>query len=260
MTGNFTNDGTFNVASMAELDVTNSSGQTFTQNSGILAANGNFLSDGGLLLVNGGTLSGTVVANGSSLEMASTITVATSVYAWGNVTLVSNASAHSTVWVEGAGGTGTATLTFASGAVNAGTILLQPAASSGYRSNLSAPIGVTFVNAGTIQVNPSVNPSQWTGAIDNQGTINIAASEEVQYGDSSTTLVNSGQINLAAKARLIDAGLLEDDGQGSLNGPATSTIDIQGDLDGNTQYPALFSLSPAVVFDGSGSALSPQHL
>ena len=84
--------------------------------------------------------------------MSASITAKTSVYAWGSATLVGNASAEATVDVQGNGTIGGATLTLTSGATNAGTILLQSATGSGYRSNLSVPSGVNFDNTGTIQV------------------------------------------------------------------------------------------------------------
>jgi uncharacterized repeat protein (TIGR01451 family) len=199
ISGNFDNQGQVDVANAALLDVTSSTGQTtFTQEvSGALnvAPAATFRCSGGLFLVKGGAVSGNVQADGCSLQLASTITSPTTIHVPdGDTTLVSNDAATATVAVEGGSLGGqyafsAANLTIAAGAKNAGTILLQPFNTNytgGPGSTVTMAPGFTLVNSGTIQANPGMGlVSAWTGGLDNQGTISVAAGATLDFTNTT---------------------------------------------------------------------------
>ncbi len=83
---------------------------------------------------------------------------------------------NTTLWVQGNGVVGNATLTVASGLTNEGTILLE-SQNGGYSDTLALGSG-TFTNAsgGTIQVSAGAGgPRTLSGQIANAGTINFDA-------------------------------------------------------------------------------------
>ena len=246
LTGNFTNQGTFNVGAGATLLVPNPAGESFTQAGGTLSvtSSGTFATTGGLFLVQGGTVSGPVEANGGSLQLASSITAPTTITVFrASTTLVSNDAPKGTVLVQGAellSGTAPANLTLASGAANMGTITLQPTGvtpSGGPASNLIVATGTTFVNAGTIQVNAGVGiTSTLTGNFTNQGTFNVGADATLlvtnpagqtftQAGgtlsaNSSGTFANNGGLFLVQGGR--SAAQVEASKGGSSDSPTPS--------------------------------------
>ncbi len=213
LTGSFTNAGTVTVSGSATL-VVGTAGLTFTQQSGTLSASGVFDCDAGTLLVKGGTVSGSVRAHGCALDLASTITTPTTVYAVGqNTTLVSNDSPSATVWVQG-NGNGEADLTLDAGAANLGTILLQSTSGSYQASNLVVASGSTFTNAGTVTVNASTENSNLTGSFTNAGTVTVSGSATLVVGtagltftqDVGGTLSASGVFDCDAGTLLIQGG------------------------------------------------------
>jgi hypothetical protein len=225
--GNFDNQGTFTVASGATL-VFYAAGSTFTQDTGgTFTATGTFLCSAGTLLVNGGTVSGNVDANGCYLELASTISVPTTIYAVGgnNTTLISNASPFGTVWVEGSDTYYDETLALAPGAINVGTILLQSASGAPYNSDLTVAMGTTFVNTGTIEVGVSSISSEITtgGNFDNQGTITVASSATLNFDAPGSTFTQDtgGTINATGNFNS-SAGTLLDNG-GTVSGDVTAS-------------------------------------
>ena len=179
----------------------------------LLTATGYLYFDGGTLLVNGGTVSGSVDAQGCMLDMANTITMATTVYVVGggnsNTILVNNNAFLGTVWVEGNDTNGNATLTLGVLSFNAGTILLQSASGSSDTSNLATTVGSPYIDnsTGTIQVNPSINPSTLSGTFDNRGKIEIASGATLEIGAAGLTFTEDfGSTLAAAGTFLCDAG------------------------------------------------------
>jgi hypothetical protein len=197
---------------------------------------------GGLFQVNGGALSGQINANGCSLLLAKTISVPTTVYAVGGPTvLVSNDSPQGTVLVQGGGSLSVAVLQIASGANNAGTILLQPTG-TGFGgtpgSNLTEAPGYTLTNTGTIQVNPGTGvTSTITGSINNAGTIKLTGATLVVSG-GGTGIVNQ-------PGGLINAWGTLDVTQSSLTNSGT--------LSPNAGQPGILNLKGAYTQTASGA-------
>ena len=228
LSGNVINTGTINVAGGATLNVNNPVGQSFVQAGGTLSAAGTFLaSGGGLVQVDGGNVSGTVAVQNVSLKMGSTIANPTTVFVYNSnagTTLISNDSSKATVWVQGNGNYGAATLTLAPGAANLGTLRLESASGSGFTSNLAVAGGSSFTNAGTILVNPSSNPSTLSGNVINAGTVTVSGAATLRVNNTTgQSFVQAAGTLSAAGTFLNTGGMFEVDG-----GTVTGTVAAQG--------------------------------
>ncbi len=234
--GDFENAGTFTVAAGADLQPAGASMTSFTQDVGAtLAAPGSFEWTSGTLQIDGGSVSGSIVASNCSLLMAGTITQPVSVVATSNVTLLGNNSPQASITYEGA--MWGADLYLAPGSANLGTILLQPTGNFAI-SNLVFQ-GGTFVNSGTITVAPQPKihlqaPGGTTGSLENKGTFTIAQGATVEAGGTNLNFIQDVGGTLAAPGDFqFNANLLQFNG-GSVSGlveaigcslQLTSTID-----------------------------------
>ena len=225
ITGSFDNTGTFTVLAGATA-IVGSSGLTFTQDvGGTLTATGTFICNTGTLAIKGGTVSGNVDAQGCSIQLYNTISSATTVTANNGVTtLISNDSPLGKIQVQGNSTYGNATLSVASGTNNAGTILVESASGSGYSSNLSVASGLTFINAGTVQVGLSSANSAITGSFDNTGTFTVLAGATAIVGSSGLAFTQDVGGTLTATGTFIcNTGTLAIKG-----GTVSGNVDAQG--------------------------------
>ena len=246
LTGSFDNQGTVTVSGGATLYV-GSAGLGFTQDAGgvINSPSDNLLCDAGTLLVKGGTINGTVEADGCAVQVAATLTTPATIDAAGSyTTLVSNDAPSATIRVEG-GLDYNADLTLDQGAANLGTLLLWPLASSFNSSNLVVASGSTFVNSGLVQVNASNRSGSLTGNFDNQGTVTVPGGTTLDVGVTGLGFTQDvgGVINSPSDNLLCDAGTLLVKG-GTINGTV--------EADGCAVQVAATLTTPATI-DAAGS-------
>jgi hypothetical protein len=112
----------------------------------------------------------------SRLNLGSGGTSAATFVLGGNCTLNGDVAAGQTVQVQGSNAGGTATLTWASGFINAGTIEMESTDSSSWGSLLSIAPGGPLINApgGVISaVAGSAGARSITGDLTNQGLLNV---------------------------------------------------------------------------------------
>ena len=179
ITGNVTNSGSIVVGAGTWLSTTGS-GNTFNQNAGTINATGTFTVTGGLLNFNGGTAVGDVGVYNGLLSVASTVTQASTVGAFGaSSVLVNNLSPSVTVWVEGRSSFGDAILNLPSSASNAGTILLE-SSNNTYQSNIATGSS-TLTNLGTIHSSLGSGGNRIiSGTLNNQGTIAVDSNDYLE--------------------------------------------------------------------------------
>ncbi len=160
--GNLVNDGTIfveggtgavlngvgrtvtNVGSMFVDGSVSMTGPTFV-NTGDVIGVGSVLVVGGAFEFTGGAITLEAVARSSTIDVAATVTSASTIIAEGPCPLIAHASETTTIWVRGASSTGSAQLILPAGATNAGTIRLE-SINAGWSSTLSIPAGSTFTN------------------------------------------------------------------------------------------------------------------
>jgi hypothetical protein len=150
--GELINFGTVSVNSNTRLDLQGLDANTppeLLQVDGTINAAGQFVLHGGRFDFLGGTLTGAFNVNNAQVEVAATVSSASTVIVTGASTLIDNASPFVTLWVQGDQAAGTATLTAQAGATNAGIIRLESADSANYDSNLAAVAGSALVNLPT---------------------------------------------------------------------------------------------------------------
>ncbi len=202
------------------------------------------------------TGSGVTLANtsvGSSLNgpvtNAGTLTFATSNH---NVSFSGTLTNTGSISV-----TGTANLyaqTNGSEIVNDGTLTFQSGATmANYNGtgSLNNAGGTLTCSAGT------GNTATISFPVTNTGTITVNSGTLALSGGES----GSGTVQINNSATLSDSsGNLEFDGSQYLAMSSSSTLDVAGDLIGSTTNIADFSPAGTVVFDGSGSASTPQTL
>jgi hypothetical protein len=182
ISGSLTNLGTMttDAGSILNLDGT---GQIFTQAGGQIQSDGWFVLNGGEFHFTGGSLSGTVRANSSTISVADTVTGPSTLFAVGaDGMLENNLSQQVTVWIEGSVYYGQARLTAVGDATNAGTIRLESTTNDGHDNESRASLlnvadGATLTNAasGTIDVRAGQGYARRiTGHVIQQGLITVA--------------------------------------------------------------------------------------
>ena len=156
-----------------------------------------YLSITGAYYAAGGSISGPGYLFNCTLDVtASPSSPTTILIGGGGDVLATNNLPNTTIWVQGFGPLGNASLTILDGLSNAGTILLQATTSAFTSCALS--LGGTFTNAanGTIQINNGAGgPRTITGKLVNQGTINFDTNTTL--GSTGTNHINSGLISIA---------------------------------------------------------------
>jgi hypothetical protein len=131
--GNLTNEGTILVDANApvEIDGNGNGGPTLTQNGGLIQANGRLLLNGGLLDFEGGAVTGNFYAKNAQLYVSPDVTDPSLIHVvGGGDVLLDNASASTTLLVQGDDSYNAGVLTVAPDVTNAGVIQLD--STSGY--------------------------------------------------------------------------------------------------------------------------------
>jgi hypothetical protein len=144
---------------------------------GSFSASGGLTVTGGTLDFDGGSLNATTVLTNATLNLGSGGTGAASFVAHGGCTLNGNLAAGQSLAVQGCDAAGTATLTWASGWTNAGTVTLQSADHWYVDSNLVVAGGVlTNAPGGDIEaLAGSGGGRRLTGSLANQGLLHIGS-------------------------------------------------------------------------------------
>ncbi len=215
--GDFVNAGTIFVPKDRQLtlqgDSSDAAGPTLIQDGGLIAANGQFVQDGGLFDFEAGGATGSFLVNGAQIYVGPEVEFPSSIEVVGsNNTLLENASAVTTLWVQGNDGYNTGVLTAAPDAFNAGTIILASVGNS-WGETLAAPDGMVNQTGGHIAVYGGGGPAILSGDLTNDGDLSLSGVSNL-YID---TLVNnatvsvdaSGQFLLPGATALTDAGAAE---------------------------------------------------
>ena len=143
---------------------------------------------GGEFHYSGGAVVGTVHAFNSTIEVADTVTATSTVIASGNSTLESNDSSSVTVWVQGSGRFGDATLGISGPADNAGTIRLESVDST-WNSSIAVEPGDRLTNRGRIETRLGAGGARGiNGVVINQGELTV---------EPTTSLTITGEYELA---------------------------------------------------------------
>ncbi|WP_406698318.1 MBG domain-containing protein [Singulisphaera sp. Ch08] len=229
VTGNLTNTGLIDVEVGSTLTI-NGSEPVFHQSGGSIEAAGRLVLVGGIFQVTGGAVRGTVGGRGSRFDISETATLASTVYAWGNLSvLLGNRGPNVTLWVQGKEGESNALLTTASGAVNAGRLHLE-SRDRNFSSNLTTATG-GLTNTGVIEAGVGSGGTRTIlGEVSNEGII--------RAGEASTLVFMS---SLTVK------------GSGILSTLGSGRIQLQGSLLGDTREADRFALGASLVVSGSGT-------
>ena len=148
--GNWVNEGTVDVEAGAGLVLqgVGGVGPDFTQAGGTLNAGAGYVVEvGGVLHYTGESLGGEFVTAGTELDVEDATGTGLIEIRGQDNQLDQNLAPGVTLWVQGSDWNGSASLTAAPGAVNAGTILLEPIHHDYWTSDLF--VGPSFTNAAT---------------------------------------------------------------------------------------------------------------
>lgn len=176
----------------------------------VFVANGSLLLDGGSF-----TATGSVV--NSAIDIDASLEAPALVIAQGGCSLANNASPLATVWVQGNGAYGTASLTVGALAANAGTIRLESVGSS-WVSQIVIPSGATFGNLVTGRIESRLGSG---------GPRNILGAKSVLVNHG--TLDPGGPNHLFIQGHFIQSasGVFETR-YGGANPPQHSRLNVQG--------------------------------
>ncbi|MEM7474102.1 MAG: PEP-CTERM sorting domain-containing protein [Planctomycetota bacterium] len=212
--GTLTNNGTVNIAAGQEMTFGTSA--TFVQAGGTLNVLGDMTLNGDFFEYNGGTINGTVDMSGGTLTFGAGGTGAATFDLNGSVAMHGNVSSGQVVNITSTASS--ANLNTQTDLVNAGTInvtadgngqsrIFRAAAGSvtnaaGGVINLNGAgtgnvaIDANFQNNGTVNFNKSGSFSSSSTTFTNDGTVNIAAGQEMTFGSSNTFVQNSGTLDI----------------------------------------------------------------
>jgi hypothetical protein len=153
--------------------------------------------------------------------------------------------------------------------VTGGTLLNKPdgtitsalgAFAAGNGNALNAVLdnqGTIDVSGSTLAINQGTGASAYALTNEASGTIDVGAGQELTVGGAP--LIDDGLIELADNA-VANLASLTINGQGTLQGQSTSTLQIRGSLLGDTTNVATFKQPGTVILDGDGTASAPQLL
>ncbi len=231
--GLFLNNATVNIEPGADLvfDMTS----VFTQATGTLAiksgkagvsVDGTFVMDSDTFNFNGGTITGIPVLSDSALVIGPSSTGAATFSTRRASTISGNIAAAQTVLVQSSGNAG-ATLTAANSFTNSGTIALQTLDNAG-DSNLTVTAGtLTNANTGVINVNTGSGGYHYIDAnITNNGTVNFNADGALSKTNGLFT--NNSQVNIADGADVVfgvTVSFTQSAGKLAINGSGTFVMD-----------------------------------
>ncbi len=251
--GDLTHEGTIAVDADAsvEIDGNGNDGPTLTQNDGVIEANGQLLLNGGLLDFEGGAVVGNFYAENAQLYVSPDVTDASLIHAVGNGdVLLDNASASSTILVQGDAGFNAGVLTVAADATNAGVIQLT-STSAYWGSVLAAPDMLDNTPTGQILVTAGAGGVRWlNGDLDNEGALSVDAGVELDVNgatDAGPTFIQDGGV-IQANGRVVVNGGLFDFESGDVGGSFY--------VNGAQIYVSPDAVDPATVYVvGSGNTL-----
>ena len=119
--------------------------------------------------------------------------------------------------------------------------------------------GTINVSGANLAINQGTGASAYTLTNEANSTINVGTGQTLTVGGAS--VANNGAIEIGATATAdFSVPTVTINGKGTLQGAATSTLEIGGSLLGNTTSVAAFSEPGTVILDGNGTASSPQLL
>ncbi len=197
-------------------------GPTLIQSGGLIAAAGPFVQVGGLFDFESGGVLGSFLVNNAQIYVGPEVVSPNTVEVVGPFnTLLDDASAATTLWVQGNDGYDAGVLTAAPGAFNAGTIVLA-SASDGWGDALAAPDGFTNLVGGRIAVYSGGGLPALTGTLTNDGYLTLSGVGAM----SIDALVNHGTVGVDATGTSLAPGLA------SLSDAATAeaaqAVDVSG--------------------------------
>ena len=220
--GDVFNLGTISVAAGSSLRIASGdpAGPSFTQLAGSITADGQLFLDGGFFDFEGGTLSGDFLVRDTDLYVSPDVSSPATIQAvGGNNQLESNESPYVTIEVEG-GPDNQGVLIAASGAVNAGTILLETVGSY-WGSYLTAVDTLINDVTGVIDVEAGGGGLRAiTGNLVNAGLIYVAADTQLEINSASSNGPSLTQLDgsiVAAGQMLLNTGTFDFEG-GTLAG------------------------------------------
>jgi hypothetical protein len=203
------------------IEVNGSGGPTLTQNGGLIQANGRLLLNGGLFDFEGGAVSGDFYAENAQLYVSPDVTGPSLIHVvGGGDVLLDNASASTTLLVQGDDGYNAGVLTVAPDATNAGVIQLD--STSGYwGSVLAIQNMLDNTPTGQIVVTRGNGGVRWiNGDIDNEGVVSVAAGANLDVngaGSAGPTFIQDGG-SVQADGRIVLHGGLFDLESGAVSG------------------------------------------
>ena len=173
ISGQVVNDGSVTIAAGATLNM-GGSAPTFDQAGGSLTVNGSFPVTGATFIYHGGTISGSFVLAGATLELAAPAASPDTFILEGANTLASDVPAGHTLRITDSS-SGPSTLTSAAGFTNHGSIVFDTTV--GYGDTLAITAGaLTNAADGSVTVNYGVGgPITISGQVVNDGSVTIAA-------------------------------------------------------------------------------------
>ena len=178
-------------------------GPTLIQSGGLIAAGGQFVQDGGLFDFESGGVLGAFLVNGASIYVGPEAVAPDTIEVVGPYnTLLENASAVTTLWVQGNDDYNQGVLTAAPGAFNAGTIILA-STSAYWGEGLAAPAGLVNLAGGHVAVYGGGGPAALTGTLTNDGYLSLSGVGAM----SIDTLVNNGTVGVDATGDSLVPGL-----------------------------------------------------
>ena len=246
--GTYTNLGTFNIASTADLDFGSSTG-VFNQDGGTLNNQGQFILSGDTFNFNGGSLSGNAITlnnstlnigNGSTgagtFNVTSTSSFSGDLAASQTLNIVEVAQNTSVTSTNGFSNFGTINLTSDStldvGFSSDGTVTNHGQINLGGQSVSAATIrrwSADLINQGTVNVDQDSRFEKTNGVYQNENTFNIAAGKQLGFGSSTGTFEqNAGSVNNAGEFNFVSDTLSFNGGQFTGNAVSlqSSTLNI----------------------------------
>jgi hypothetical protein len=115
--------------------------------------------------------------------------------------------AGQTLWVQGGGYGQSAALTWTSGAINDGTIVMETVSST-YNCSIQVPAGSTLLNRGVLSIRPGTfGGRNLYGTLVNEGTVEVLPDTGLYHGGS---LVNTGTVDAHANASITLSNSFQD--------------------------------------------------
>ena len=210
ITGDLTNEGTVLVDADATVEI---DGASLTQNDGLVRADGRLTFNGGLLDFEGGAVTGYFYAENAQIYVSPDVADPSLIHVvGGGDVLLDNASAATTILVQGDDADNAGVLTVAPDATNAGVIQLD-SASAYWGSSLVLQDMLDNTPTGSILVTPGAGGGRSiVGDIDNEGLLSVAAGLQVEIDgatDAGPTFVQDGGAIQADGRLTLEGGLFD---------------------------------------------------